>query len=202
MSEDEELWERLVFSNSQHSAVCTATDYGLGGQGFAVRVSFSTQCWPDRFWGLPSLLTNGYRGLFPSRYSDYAVKLTTHHKLVPRSRVHVIMYPLSRMSSWRRASFVKHRDNFTFTFYLWFNIIHTVFSQNYSKKYKIYDKCRNRVLWNCVNSRSLWLVVKNSISSNLRFRKRKSDNSFHRNIWWHNFEKYANILIVNSSIAG
>jgi hypothetical protein len=45
----------------------------------------STLCL-DRLWGLLSLLSNGYQGLFPWGYSVWGVKLTTHHHLVPRSK--------------------------------------------------------------------------------------------------------------------
>jgi hypothetical protein len=46
---------------------------------------------PDRLWGLPSLLSNGYKGLFPS---GLCVKLSTHLPLVPRSRMHGAIPPL------------------------------------------------------------------------------------------------------------
>jgi len=39
------------------------------------------------FWGLHSLLSNGYQGLFPCELSGRSVKLTTHLRLVPRSRI-------------------------------------------------------------------------------------------------------------------
>jgi hypothetical protein len=54
----------------------------------SIRISagfFSSQR-PDRLWGLPSLLFNGYRGFFPRGQSDRSVKLTTHLHLVLRSR--------------------------------------------------------------------------------------------------------------------
>jgi hypothetical protein len=53
----------------QDSAVGTATGYGLDDQGVGVRVAvwariFTSPCLPDRLWGQPSLLSNGYRRIF------------------------------------------------------------------------------------------------------------------------------------------
>jgi hypothetical protein len=50
------------------SAVDIATGYGLDDQGVRVRVLvgtiiFSSPCNPDRLWGPPNLLSNGYQGL-------------------------------------------------------------------------------------------------------------------------------------------
>jgi hypothetical protein len=44
----------------------------------------SPQC-PDRLWGPPSLLSDGYRGLCPLGWGGRGLKLTTHLHLVPRS---------------------------------------------------------------------------------------------------------------------
>jgi hypothetical protein len=59
------LWER-----SRESSVGIATDYGMDHRGVGVRVPagsiiFSSPLRPDRLWGPPSLLPNGYRELFP-----------------------------------------------------------------------------------------------------------------------------------------
>jgi hypothetical protein len=61
-----------------YSAVSIATGYGLDDRGVRVRVPIgsgisSSSRRPDRPWGTPSLLSNGYRGL-----SGRGVKLTTH----------------------------------------------------------------------------------------------------------------------------
>jgi hypothetical protein len=47
---------------------------------------FSLPSQPEWLWGLPSLLFNGYQGLFPWEYSSRVVRLTTYFHLVPRSR--------------------------------------------------------------------------------------------------------------------
>jgi hypothetical protein len=57
-------------TRSRVGAVGIATGYGLADQGVRVRVPvgsriFSSPLRPDRLWGSPSLLSNGYRELFP-----------------------------------------------------------------------------------------------------------------------------------------
>jgi hypothetical protein len=47
------------------------------------------------------------------------VKLTAHLHLVPRSRMRGAIPPLPNTPSWRGAQ-LKHRDNFTFTFYTYY----------------------------------------------------------------------------------
>ena len=64
------------------SAVVIATGYGLDGPGieFRWRGEIFRIC-PDRPWGPPSLLYNGYR-VFPGVKSGRGVTLTPHPLLV------------------------------------------------------------------------------------------------------------------------
>jgi hypothetical protein len=50
--------------------------------------NFHPPCRPDRLWGPPSLLSNGYRGILPQGESRRDVKLTTHLQLVLRLKKH------------------------------------------------------------------------------------------------------------------
>jgi hypothetical protein len=57
-------------SRSRDSVVGIATSYGLDDRGVGVRIPvrsriFSSPDRPDRLWGPPNLLSNGYRGLVP-----------------------------------------------------------------------------------------------------------------------------------------
>jgi hypothetical protein len=65
-----------------------AMSCGLGGPGSipgSARCCSSSQR-PGQLWDPPSLLSSGYRRLFPRAQSSRGVKLTTHLHLLPRSR--------------------------------------------------------------------------------------------------------------------
>jgi hypothetical protein len=96
----------FLSSITSHMGVGIATGYGLDDGGVGVRIQvgsriFSSPRRPDRPWGPPSLLPNGYRG-YPLG-SGLGVKLITHLKLVPRSRKCGSIYPLPHTPSWRNA---------------------------------------------------------------------------------------------------
>jgi hypothetical protein len=55
-------------------------------------------------------------GGLPPEVKRPGVKLTVHFQLVPRSRIRRSAHPLPHVCSWRSASLVKHRDNFTTNF--------------------------------------------------------------------------------------
>jgi hypothetical protein len=87
---------------------------------------FSSPLLPDQLWGPPSLLYNGYRGSFSGRETDHSHPSSVKVK-----------------NAWRYAStpqyvfmvwcLVKHREKFTFTFYLylkWLRELHRSDSLN------------------------------------------------------------------------
>jgi len=79
----------------------------------------------ERLWGPPSLLSNGYQGPFPWGHSGLGVKLNTHLHLVPRSKNEWSYTSTPYTPSWSGAP-LKHRDNFTFTYFriqLWVKFV-------------------------------------------------------------------------------
>ena len=66
------------------SSVGIATGCGLDGPGIESRWGEIFRTCPDRPWGPPSLLYNGYR-VFPGVKYGRGVTLTTHPFLVPWS---------------------------------------------------------------------------------------------------------------------
>jgi hypothetical protein len=68
---------RTLLLNSRDSSVGIATGYGLDDRQVGVRVLvgprvFSSSRRPDRLWGPPSHLSNGYRRPFPRGKADRA----------------------------------------------------------------------------------------------------------------------------------
>jgi hypothetical protein len=70
----ESLFESVTIltelQTGRDSAVGIATGYGLDDRRVGVRVPveariFSSPCRPDRLWGPPILVSNGYQGSFP-----------------------------------------------------------------------------------------------------------------------------------------
>ena len=101
----------------QDSAVGIATRYGLNDTGIESRWGdeiFRT-C-PDRPWGPPSLLYNGYR-VFLGVKSGRGATLTPHHLLVPRSWKSraILLLPLWAVRPVQSLSACT-RVHFTFTF--------------------------------------------------------------------------------------
>jgi hypothetical protein len=80
---------------------------------------FSSPQHPDWLWSPPSLLSNGYWGLYPQEESSRGVKLTTNLHLVLRSRmVEVNLHSLICLHGIVLNYIIKNRDNFTYTFTL------------------------------------------------------------------------------------
>jgi hypothetical protein len=84
-----------------------ATGFGLDERGVGVGVPgwtgiLTSPRRPDRLWGPPSLLSNGYRRLFPQGQSGGVVKLTIHLQVVHRWKKQICIYSVPHMSS--RAS--------------------------------------------------------------------------------------------------
>jgi hypothetical protein len=101
---------------SRHSSVGIATGYGLDDRGAGVRIPvesriFSSPHRPDRLWGPLSLLSYGYRGLFPQglkrsgREADNSppANAEVNKNLDLYIHLPIILYGV-----------VKNRDNFTF----------------------------------------------------------------------------------------
>jgi hypothetical protein len=88
--------------------------YGLDGRGSRQgKQIFSTPQHLDQLWGPPSLLSNGYHGMYSRGKSSGDVKLTTHLHLVPRSRmVELYLHSPICLHGIVRKYILKYRDNF------------------------------------------------------------------------------------------
>jgi hypothetical protein len=79
----------LFHNVRRDSAIDIATGYELDDRGVGVRVPvgsriFSFQCRPDRLWGPPSLLSNGYQRRFPhSPPTSTEIKKTWIYTSIP-----------------------------------------------------------------------------------------------------------------------
>jgi hypothetical protein len=93
------------FPGSRESVVGIATGYGLDDRGVGVQVPvgvriFTSPRRPDRLWGPPNLLSNGYRGVIPRGLSGLGVNPTIHLQLVPSSTKCGSIYPLPHTPSY------------------------------------------------------------------------------------------------------
>jgi len=79
-------WQGNFFSRGPDSWVCISTAYGLDGPGSNPGGGKIFRTCPDRPWGPPSLLYNGYQ-VFPGVRCSRGVTLTPHPLLVPRSKI-------------------------------------------------------------------------------------------------------------------
>jgi hypothetical protein len=96
----------IYYKRSRGKVVSIVTIYGLDNRWVGVQVLvrkriFTSPYCPDRLWGTPTLLSNGYQGLFLWEYSGRGIKLTTHLQLVPRPRKRGPIHPFTHTSSWR-----------------------------------------------------------------------------------------------------
>ena len=93
-----------------------ATGYGLDGLGIESRWSEIFRNCPDRPWGQPSLLYNGYR-VFPGVKSGLGVMLTPHPLQVPWSRKGRAI-PLLPLWAVRPVQSLSACTRVTFTFFI------------------------------------------------------------------------------------
>jgi hypothetical protein len=126
MSRESKLWTNKYISFtfktiSRDSVVDIATCYGVDDLGVVVRVPvgsriFSSPCLPDRLWGRPNLLSNGYWGIIspgvkrPELEADHSPPTSAEVKKI---WIYAPTPPYAVMT-W---CLVKHRD---FIFYLSF----------------------------------------------------------------------------------
>jgi hypothetical protein len=85
--------------SSRGCSVGIATCYGIHDRGIGIQfpvrsITVSSPRRPHRLWIPPSLLCNGYWGLYPRGKSGRGVKLTAHLQIVSRSRERGFIHPL------------------------------------------------------------------------------------------------------------
>jgi hypothetical protein len=95
----------FAVTKSRDSVIGIAIGYGLDDWRVGVRVPvgsrmFSSPCRPHWLWSPLSLLSNGYRRLFPRRLSGRDVKLTTHLQIVPKSKKCGSIHPSYAFMAW------------------------------------------------------------------------------------------------------
>jgi hypothetical protein len=84
------IMRKAFNTGSRDNSVGIAMGYRMDGRGSIPdtgKTLFSSPQRPDRLWGPPSLLSNGYRRFFPVGQSGRGVNLTAHLHLVPRSKL-------------------------------------------------------------------------------------------------------------------
>jgi hypothetical protein len=98
-----------------------ATGWMIGGSiaGGGNWEFFSSSPRPHRFWGPPSLLSNGYHRLFPWGQGGRGVKLTIHLHLVPRSRMLRTVLPLPQYAFMAWCSVNKKYRDITINASVW-----------------------------------------------------------------------------------
>ena len=89
---DIQYFDAVRTSTAPGSSVGIATGYGLAGLRSNPGVGENFRTCPDRPWGLPRLLYNGYR-VFPGVKSGWSVTLTSHPFQCPgHGRVEIYRY--------------------------------------------------------------------------------------------------------------
>jgi hypothetical protein len=119
-----------------------ATGYGLDDQGVGVRVPvgpriFSSLRRTDQLWGHPASYPMDTTEKRPRPEADHSAPTSK------RSRKHGSIHPLPHTSSWRSA-LVKHRNNFNFTLYPYYECCYRHRSRSHHFL-KLTQQVRNRI---------------------------------------------------------
>jgi hypothetical protein len=98
-TKDSRAIEINISNRSRDNVVGIATNYKLDDRGVGVRIPvgsiiFSSPHRPDRLWGSPNLLSNGYRGLIPRGYVCIYVWGVGHIRTLHRDHHWSIVLPL------------------------------------------------------------------------------------------------------------